>query len=117
MTPLTPVCPSQRWVSSWSSVKDHAGLASWSLMMMNGPLMRRATRLEEGSLLHRVVQSDMSPPDKIEHLFLAALSRPPTLRETRAAEALLRGRNGDVGAALQDIWWALLNSNEFILDH
>ena len=30
---------------------------------------------------------------------------------------LLAARDGDVGAALQDIWWALLNSNEFILIH
>lgn len=93
------------------------GSVPQSLMMMNGPLMRRTTRLEEGSLLHRVIQSELAPADKIEHLFLAALSRPPKANEARAAEALLRGRNGDVAAALQDIWWALLNSNEFILDH
>jgi hypothetical protein len=26
-------------------------------------------------------------------------------------------RKGDVAGALQDIWWAVLNSNEFILIH
>ena len=35
----------------------------------------------------------------------------------RSANELLAARGGDVGAALQDIWWALLNSNEFILIH
>jgi hypothetical protein len=26
-------------------------------------------------------------------------------------------RKGDAAAALQDIWWAVLNSNEFIINH
>jgi hypothetical protein len=30
---------------------------------------------------------------------------------------LLAARDGNVPAALEDIWWALLNSNEFILIH
>jgi hypothetical protein len=50
-------------------------------------------------------------------LYLAALARRPTRQETSLANDLLAARGGDVGAALQDIWWALLNSNEFILIH
>jgi hypothetical protein len=26
-------------------------------------------------------------------------------------------RPGDTDAALEDLWWALLNSSEFLLDH
>ncbi len=33
------------------------------------------------------------------------------------ANELLAARKGDTAAALQDVWWALLNSNEFILNH
>ena len=31
--------------------------------------------------------------------------------------AMLLARKGQVKEALQDVWWALLNSNEFILNH
>jgi hypothetical protein len=33
------------------------------------------------------------------------------------ATARLGARRGDVAAALQDVWWAVLNSNEFIINH
>jgi len=58
-----------------------------------------------------------TPAQKINHLFVAAVGREPTAQEIQAANHLLVLRNGDVVAALEDVWWALLNSNEFILDH
>jgi hypothetical protein len=30
---------------------------------------------------------------------------------------MLMARKGDAIGALQDIWWAVLNSNEFIINH
>ena len=87
------------------------------LTMMNGPLMKRATSMKKGGFLHTVVRSKMTPPEKINHLFLAALGRTPTPEEIQTANRLLVQRRGDVSAILQDVWWALLNSNEFILDH
>ncbi len=92
------------------------GNISQSLIMMNGPLMQRAVSHEHGSLLNRVAQSNMSPSEKIEHLFLSALARKPNKRESDLALKLYQD-NKNPAIALQDIWWALLNSNEFILDH
>jgi hypothetical protein len=54
---------------------------------------------------------------KIQKLYLAALARRPTGQEISLANELLRLRKGDASAALQDVWWALLNSNEFIFNH
>jgi hypothetical protein len=34
-----------------------------------------------------------------------------------AANAMLVARKGDAIGALADIWWAVLNSNEFIINH
>jgi hypothetical protein len=84
---------------------------------MNGDLMRRVTRTSEGGLLQRVADSGMSPAQQVEHLFQAAVARPPTPRELEAAQRLLARPGVAPRDALQDIWWALLNSNEFILDH
>ena len=55
--------------------------------------------------------------EKVEHLFLAALSRKPTSRELPAIAKILASAKDKPAIALEDIWWALLNSNEFILDH
>jgi hypothetical protein len=80
-------------------------------------LMKHATTLGQEGLLSSVMQAKLSFNEKVEHLFLAALSRKPTKAE-RQTIAKLAGMNGmQESAALEDIWWALLNSSEFLLDH
>lgn len=98
-----------------SEVSSLDGGVTQSLLMMNGGLMRQATDAQ-AAVLNNVIASKMSPPEKVEHLFLASLSRPPSKKEMSAISAILKARENEA-AALQDIWWALLNSNEFILDH
>jgi hypothetical protein len=58
-----------------------------------------------------------SATDKIGYLYLSALSRRPTRKELSDANALWEAHKGNSVAAAQDVWWALLNSNEFILIH
>ena len=100
-------------------MEEHSfnGSIPQSLFLMNGDLTRHATSTEHGSLLARVAHSKLKPEQKIEHLFESALSRKPTKRELTAARELLATRGSDELSVLQDLWWALLNSNEFILDH
>ncbi len=88
------------------------------LMMMNGELTRRACDTGSGSFLDRVANDPgLSNRDKISRLYLAALARQPTKHELKVCNRLLAVRGGDVVETLQDVWWALLNSNEFILVH
>jgi hypothetical protein len=87
-----------------------------SLAMMNGPLMRQVTGTAEGTVLRRVIDSQMSAAEKVEHLFLASVARKPTKKELDVSLKMIASRDKPA-AALQDIWWALLNSSEFILDH
>ena len=94
------------------------GSISQSLMLMNGDLVVKATSSDQGSFLWQVAtNSKLKNPEKIKYLYLAALARKPTAKELKLANRLLTVRNGDVGSTLQDVWWALLNSNEFILNH
>jgi hypothetical protein len=88
-----------------------------SLIMMNGDLMRRAASSQHEGLLRSVATSKLKFDEKVAHLFQSALSREPARRELDAARAILRNSAGNEAVALEDIWWALLNSNEFILDH
>jgi len=94
------------------------GTIPQALMMFNGELIKKATSLEKGSFLHRVAaDSSVKPPDKINYMFMSGLGRLPNKSEFNAANLLVQRRGGDAAAALQDIWWAVLNSNEFILNH
>jgi len=89
-----------------------------ALTLMNGDLVKRATGSERGGLLYRVANdSGMPGPKKVQTLYLAALARRPERGELRVCNQLLAARRGSTTEALQDIWWALLNSNEFILNH
>jgi len=117
----------QRWLGQFvkafgTDENDEAttfdGTIPQSLMMMNGELVEKATSDEPGSFLYQVATDEKSNTSaKIRQLYLAALARDPNSQEMNLAKRLFLLRNGDTGAALQDIWWALLNSNEFILIH
>jgi hypothetical protein len=87
------------------------------LMMFNGELIKQATSTGKGGFLDVVATSGGSPKAKIETLYLAALARKPSAKEVATANAILGARKGDVVGSLQDIWWAVLNSNEFIINH
>jgi hypothetical protein len=78
--------------------------------------MKRATELGKGGFLNEVVRG-RRPTDAIETLYLAALARKPSAKELAVASGVVAARGGDVPGALQDVWWAVLNSNEFILNH
>jgi hypothetical protein len=93
------------------------GSITQTLMMFNGELMRDATRVDRSSFLRSVLAGEDKPNVKIGQLFLAALGRRPTGGELQRANQLWLDRKQDAAAALQDIWWAVLNSNEFIMNH
>lgn len=96
-------------------------------------MIRRATGSDRGSFLAEIANDkSMQPKQKIDYLFKSGLGRSPTSTEMDIANKLLAARLNDQGAgkgaknvdvnkagvgALQDIWWAVLNSNEFIINH
>jgi len=104
------------------------GTIPQALMMFNGDLIKNATNMEKGSFLWDVANNERaSSTQKIEYLFMAAMARKPTRQEISVANKLLRSRMSEAKsreeaatasiAAMQDMWWVLLNSNEFILNH
>jgi len=93
------------------------GTIPQALMMMNSELIDKACSVERGSFLFEQMSSPGAETQKINDLYLAALTRKPTRAEmTKMQKALAR-----YGAAklngYQDMFWALLNSNEFIFIH
>jgi len=97
------------------------GTIPQSLMMMNGDLMRDALSGKPGSFLadalDQAARQRRSPAAfMVDQLYLAALSRMPSNAERSASVRYLEN-NPDALPYLQDLFWALLNSNEFILIH
>ncbi|MFM9025561.1 MAG: DUF1549 and DUF1553 domain-containing protein [Planctomycetaceae bacterium] len=86
------------------------------LMMFNGDLVTRATGLGKGGLLDRVVNGRGAVEKRITSLYLAALARPPSAKELKVAATRVGAGQGGA-EALRDVWWAILNSNEFVLNH
>lgn len=86
-------------------------------MMFNGDLIKSATSTGKGGFLDKIASSSMKNPEKINALYRAALARVPSAGEVKMANSLIIARKGDAVGALQDVWWAVLNSNEFIINH
>ena len=88
-----------------------------ALMLFNGDLTKNAIAIGEGNYLDRVADQSKSPQKAVTKLFMAGLSRRPRREEWKVASQLIQARNGNVKEMMQDMWWAILNSNEFILQH
>lgn len=117
----------QRWLAQFNTAfgtDDNAeattfnGSIPQALMMMNGELIKKATSSAPGSFLHKIAtDSQLNNEAKINYLYQAALARKPSRDEIVICNKLLLARKGNTPEALKDVWWALLNSNEFILIH
>lgn len=97
------------------------GTIPQALMMMNGELIANATSGAPGSFLAKVRDRALSRPGRqAEHmvtaLYLSALSRHPSRDELNQAARYLQGSPDPMGV-MEDLFWALLNSNEFVLNH
>ncbi len=97
------------------------GTIPQALMMMNGELMQEALSGKPGSFVGELCAQAArggrsSEARMIESIYLAALSRRPTTRELHQASSYFENYP-DGMQVLQDLFWSLLNSNEFILIH
>lgn len=93
------------------------GTIPQALMMMNSELIQNALSTKKGSTLGDVlIDTKGQPAEKIKALYLATLSRPASTREVQNANRILTKAKSPQ-EAYQDLYWALLNSNEFIFIH
>ena len=86
-----------------------------ALMMMNGTIMSEATNLEMSRTLRATVDAPfLKDEDRLETLFLAALTRRPSEKEQQVMLKYLATQK-DKKQAFGDIFWSLLNTPEFVL--
>jgi hypothetical protein len=115
--------PRQKFLSRFSH-QDKPTEAPTSILqalyLMNSSFMAERTSLEQNKTLATIAdaaKTDM--PRRVETLFLVVLSRKPTAAELKrfVAYAERGGSDGDHRKALADVFWVLLNSAEFRLNH
>jgi hypothetical protein len=103
-----------------------SGTISQALMLMNGEMIQEAISYDKPTYFGKLVSSRISDEQKIEQLALSALTRYPTDRELEVMRKIIaqnvgNARNGQrqqlFAQSLQDIFWAYLNSSEFVLVH
>jgi hypothetical protein len=97
------------------------GTIPQALMMMNGELMKDALSGKPGSFLAGCIEQSRTQarsPESylVNQIYLAALSRYPSRKEVQQAGRYLASFPDSL-QVVQDLFWALLNSNEFILIH
>jgi hypothetical protein len=88
-------------------------------MLMNGEVMIEATDKDKSRMLAALDAPWFSDQERVETLFLAAYARLPGDDERERALKYIEsgGASGDRRQALGDVFWALLNSAEFALNH
>lgn len=99
------------------------GTVPQALALMNGQAVQESLAIEPGTTLHAALQSPGDDTVKLRRLALATLSRPLEPKESAALRRLVRQsiaaapaprREEAHAEALQDAFWALLNSAEFV---
>lgn len=95
------------------------GSITQALSLMNSELVTDGLSVERGTLLASIIGDRKSPKDQLTSICRAVLSRSPSESELSAFRKLLRRERTQAArqALLQDVLWAYLNSNEFILVH
>lgn len=87
---------------------------SQALQLINGDMVHN--KIKQGGLVKKMIDETLSNEQIIERLYVAALSRQPTATE-QANIAPLLAETDNRQAALEDVFWALLNSKEFMFNH
>ncbi len=87
---------------------------SQSLHLLNGETTTQ--RIAAGNLVGRRLAEKKAPDQLIDELYVRCLSRAPLPKEREKLLALVNA-DPDKKKALEDVFWSLLNSREFMFNH
>jgi len=86
---------------------------SQSLHLLNGPTIEG--KITSGGSIARWLKEGKTPAQIIETIFIRCLTRKPTADEMKKLLAIMPEKNPQ--KELADVYWAVLNSREFVFNH
>ncbi len=87
---------------------------SQALHLMNGDTVNQ--KMVQGGLLKGMLNAKIPPMEIVDQLYVMCLTRHPTDAEKERLKPLF-AEGANVEHALEDVYWALLNSREFLFNH
>jgi hypothetical protein len=87
---------------------------SQSLHLLNGDTV--AGKITSGGIVRQLIESGGPPEEVIKQIYVRCLSRQPQPEETERLLALV-AETDNLQQGLEDTFWALLNSREFLFNH
>jgi hypothetical protein len=91
---------------------------SQALHLLNGDATTQ--RIRDGGVVKALLDSGATPRQVVDELYVRCLARKPTESELARVLPHLPAEGSDPAAmdeSLQDLFWALLNSKEFMFNH
>jgi hypothetical protein len=87
---------------------------SQSLHMLNGDVTTQ--RIQSGNLIGKRLGEKKTPEQIVEEIYLRTLTRKPTAPEAQKLQTALAAEPNKQ-KALEDVFWAVLNTREFVFNH
>jgi hypothetical protein len=93
---------------------------SQALHLLNGQTIQR--ELGQSKVIADLMKEKKSPNQIIEELYIRSFGRTPTTEELAAIDSQLpaddvKNKAQETRKVLDDVFWALLNSEEFMFNH
>ena len=88
---------------------------SQALHLLNGDTVNQ--KVTNGGVIANMLKEKKRPEEIIEELYVRCLTRKPTGEEMAGVMELVKEDGAEAKVVLTDLFWALLNSQEFMFNH
>ena len=86
-----------------------------AIQLFNGSIIHQKLS-DKQNRFHRLLAAEQSPEHVVRDLYQAALCRPPNEAELKTALSHIESQESP-GNGVEDVCWALINSDEFLTQH
>ncbi len=87
---------------------------SQALHLLNGGTVH--SKIRQGKVVRTLLDAGKTPAEVVDEIYLRCLARRPTAKEQQKLAAVIGDSKKPV-AELEDVFWAVLNSREFLFNH